>query len=95
MNLLGQGCGIWIGFHLNVEVDGNYVFKYESKNVVPTDGAKLMKCEFVSRNRQMDPTFSLRECILKNGHQCGACHNVSDAKIRIGKHFVKGNRLAR
>ena len=56
LNLLGQGCEIWIGFHLNVEVDGNYVFKYESenvvkyesKNVVPTDGAKLMNRNFVS-----------------------------------------------
>lgn len=47
LNLLGQGCRIWIGFHLNVEVDGNYVFKYESENVVPTDGAKLMKRNFV------------------------------------------------
>ena len=45
LNLLGQGYEIWIGFHLNVEVDGNYVFKYESENIVPTDGAKLMKCK--------------------------------------------------
>ena len=89
MNLLSQGCGIWIGFHLNVEVDGNYVFKYESENVVPKDSAKLMKREFVSRNRQMEPTSGLRECILKDGHRCGAYHNVSDAKVRIGKHFVK------
>ena len=54
MNLLGQGCGIWIGFYLNVEVDGNYVFKYESENVVPTDGAKLMKRELVSQSGQIE-----------------------------------------
>ena len=89
MNLLGQGGGIWIGSHLNVGVDGNYIFKYESENVVPTDSAKLMKREFVSRNRQMEPTSGLCECILKDGHRCGACYNVSDAKVRIGKYFVK------
>ena len=55
----------------------------------------MMKREFVSQNRQMEPTSGLRECILKDGHRCGACHNVSDAKVRIGKHFVKWNRLAR
>ena len=54
-----------------------------------------MKREFVSRNRQMDPTSGLRECIIKDGHRCGTYHNVSDANVRIGKHFVKGNRLAR
>ena len=90
MNLLGQGCGIWIGFYLNVEVDGNYVSKYDSENVVvPHRRVKLMKREFVSQNKQMEPTFSPRECILKDGHQCGACHNVSDTKVRVGKHFVK------
>ena len=73
MNLLGQGCEIWIGFHLNVEVDGNYVFKYESENVVkyesenvvPTDGAKLMKRKFVSQRWQMEPIFSLGDSVLK------------------------------
>ena len=65
MNLLGQGYGIWIGFHLNVEVDGNYVFKYESENVVPTDDAKLMQRKFVSQRRQMELIFSPGDSVLK------------------------------
>ena len=52
----------------------------------PTDGAKLMKRESVSRNRQTEPTSGLHECILKDGHRCGACYNISDAKVRIGKY---------
>lgn len=50
---------------MNVEVDGNYVFKYEFENVVPTDGAKLMKRKFVSQRRQMEPIFSPGDSILK------------------------------
>ena len=30
------------------KVNGNYVFKYESKNFVPIDGAKLMRYDFVN-----------------------------------------------
>ena len=89
MDLLSQGRGILIGLHLNIEVYGNYVFEYEYENgAFPTDGAKLMKRKFVSQSRQMDPIPNLCECIFKSGHQCGACHNVSDAKVSIREPFV-------
>ena len=88
MDLLSQGYRILIGLHLNIEVDGNCVFEYEYGNVVPIDGAKLMKCEFVNHSGQMEPIPSLCECILKDGHRCGACHNVSDAKISTREVFV-------
>ena len=48
----------------------------------------LMKCEFVSQSGHMEPISSLCECILKNGHRCGACHNVSDAKVSTRELFV-------
>ena len=68
---------IWIW-----RIDGNYVFEYESENSFPTDGAKLMEHKFVSKSEQME---SLVECegLLDEGHRCGACHEVSDAKVRI------------
>ena len=88
LDLLSQGCGILIGLHLDIEVDGNCVFEYEYGNVVPTNGAKLMKCEFVNHSGQMEPIPSLCECILKDGHRCGACHNVSDAKVSTRELFV-------
>ena len=61
LDLLGQGRGIWIRLRLNIEVNGNYVFKYESENVVPTDSTKLVKRDFVSRieHAQMDPNPGL------------------------------------
>ena len=50
-----------IGLYLNIEVDGNCVFEYEYENVVPTDSAKLMKRDFVSRIGcvQMEPNARL------------------------------------
>ena len=48
----------------------------------PTDGAKLMKHKIVSKSEQMEP-FVVRESMLNDGHRCGACHNVSDAKVRM------------
>ena len=54
----------------------------------PTDDAKLMKRKFVSQSGQMEPISSLCECIIKDGHQCGACHNVSDAKVSTRELFV-------
>ena len=47
------------------KVDRNYVFKYESENFVPTDGAKLMRCDFVTliEGAQMCPTPCLRACV--------------------------------
>ena len=56
-----------------------------------TDGAKLMKRNFVSRvmRTQMDPDSGLDICIIKgtfsvgDDHRCGACHNTSNAKVRI------------
>ena len=35
-------------------VDGNYVFKYEYENIVPTDGAKLMMHRIVSNSDRME-----------------------------------------
>ena len=35
-------------------VDGNYALRYEPENIVPTDGAKLMRCKLVSYGRQME-----------------------------------------
>ena len=64
MDLL-RGCGILIRLHLNIKVDGNCVFEYEYENVVPTDGAILMKRDFVSRMEcaQMGPNSHLDICI--------------------------------
>ena len=50
-----------------------------------------MKCNFVSRvmRTQMDPDSGSDICIIKgtssvgDDHRCGACHNTSDAKVRI------------
>ena len=41
-----------------------------------------MEHKFVSKSEQME---SLVECegLLDEGHRCGACHKVSDAKVRI------------
>ena len=58
---------------------------------VPTDGAKLMKRNFVSRVMctQMDLDSGSDTCIVKgtsfvgDDHWCGACHNASDAKVGI------------
>ena len=64
MDLL-RGYRILIRLHLNIKVDGNCVFEYEYENVVLTDGAKLMKCDFVSRMEcaQMGPNSHLDICI--------------------------------
>lgn len=37
----------------------------------------------------MESIPSLYKCILKDGHQCGVCHNVSDTKVSIKKSFCK------
>ena len=58
---------------------------------VPTNGAKLMKRNFVSQVMctQMDPDSGFDTCMIKgtspvgDDHQCGVCHNTSDAKDRI------------
>ena len=41
-----------------------------------------MEHKSVSKSEQME---SLVECegLLSEGHRCGACHKVSDAKVRI------------
>ena len=41
-----------------------------------------MMHKIVSKSEQMEP-FVVRESMLNDGHQCGACHNVSDAKVRM------------
>ena len=41
-----------------------------------------MKHKIVSKSRQMEP-FLVRESMLDDGHRCGACHNVSDSKVRM------------
>ena len=43
-----------------------------------------MKREFVSRNGQMEFPVSVNVS-FKKGHRCGACHNASNAKVRIKK----------
>ena len=58
---------------------------------VPMDGAKLMKRNFVSQvmRTQMDPESDSDTCIIKgtssvgDDYRCDACHNTSDAKVRI------------
>ena len=50
----------------------------------PTDGAKLMKHELVSRSGQMESACWC-EYTLYKGHRCGAYHNASDAKVSIMK----------
>ena len=41
-----------------------------------------MKHKLVSKSGQME-SFVVCEGMLDEGHRCGACHNVSDAKVRI------------
>ena len=65
-------------------VNGSYVLKCESENIVLTDGAKLMMHKIVSNSERME-SFVVRENMLNDGHWCGACHNVSDAKVRMIK----------
>ena len=58
---------------------------------IPIDSAKLMKRNFVSRVMwtQGDPVSDSDTCMIKGtsssvkDHRCGACHNTSDAKVRI------------
>ena len=42
----------------------------------------LMKHDLVSKSGQME-SLVVCEGILYKGHRCGACHNASDAKVRI------------
>ena len=63
-------------------VNGSYVLRCESENIVPTDGAKLMMHRIVSNSERME-SFVVQENVLNDGHRCGACHNVSDAKVRM------------
>ena len=41
-----------------------------------------MKHKLVSKSGQME-SFVVWEGMLDEGHRCGACHNVSDAKVRM------------
>ena len=41
-----------------------------------------MKHKLVSKSGQME-SFVVWEGMLDEGHQCGACHNVSNAKVRM------------
>ena len=77
---------IWIW-----RIDGSYVFECESEKSLPTDGAKLMEHEFVSKSGQMESPVEC-EGLLDEGHRCGACHKVSDAKVRI---TIKHNKEAK
>ena len=47
-----------------------------------------MKREFVSQSGQMEPIPNLCEYILKDGHRCGVCHNVSDAKVSTREPLI-------
>ena len=42
----------------------------------------LMEHKSVSKSEQMESPVE-REGLLDEGHRCGACHKVSDAKVRI------------
>ena len=55
---------------------------------IPTDGAKLMMHRIVSNSERME-SFVVQENMLNDGHRCGACHKVSDAKVRI---IIKHNK---
>ena len=66
MDLLSQGCGILVGLHLDIEVDGNCVFKSEYENLAfPTESAKLMRHDLVSRVKriQMGLNSHLNTCV--------------------------------
>ena len=41
-----------------------------------------MEHKLVSKSGQME-SLAMCEGLLDEGHRCGACHNVSDAKVRI------------
>ena len=41
-----------------------------------------MMHRIVSNSERME-SFVVQENMLNDGHWCGACHNVSDAKVRI------------
>ena len=41
-----------------------------------------MEHKSVSKSEQMESPVE-REGLLDEGHRCGACHKVSDAKVRI------------
>ena len=47
----------------------------------------MMRCEFVSQNGQMELPVSTNVS-FKKGHQCVACHNASDVKVRTEKQFA-------
>ena len=42
----------------------------------------MMEQKFVSKSGQMESPVEY-EGPLDEGHRCGACHNVSDAKVRM------------
>ena len=41
-----------------------------------------MMHKIVSNSERME-SFVVWENMLNDGHRCGACHNVSDAKVRM------------
>ena len=43
-----------------------------------------MMHKIVSNSERME-SLVVRENMLNDGHRCGACHNVSDAKVRMIK----------
>ena len=63
LDLLSQGCGILVGLHLNIEVDGNYVFESEYENVIPyrwrqTDEVQIRQSKWVRPNgAKMSPSW--------------------------------------
>ena len=42
----------------------------------------MMMHRIVSNSERME-SFVVQEIMLNDDHRCGACHNVSDAKVRI------------
>ena len=54
----------------------------------PTNGAKLMKCKFVSCSEHVQMELDNPQ----DGHWGGACHNASDAKVNTRKFsYYKSN----
>ena len=58
---------------------GLYLMPWGRIELVKLDEAR------VRQSKWADGTPCRCECILYKGHRCGACHNASDAKVRITK----------
>ena len=72
----------------NVELDGIVLYDYASKSNRPhrwrqTDDARIVNQMRSSRMESSPNILILKNKIKAMMHWCGACHKVSDAKVRI------------